>query len=68
MSADHQIGLQEGQLVLCRARSLANAWIQIGLQFPDALLGDSVPVYRALRERLPQECELYVLADTTYGR
>ena len=43
-------------------------WVaQIGLQFPDALLGDSVPVYRALKSRL-EECELYILADTTYGR
>lgn len=41
---------------------------QIGLQFADEQLHDAVQVYRALRDRLPKEKELYVLADTTYGR
>lgn len=41
---------------------------RIALQFPDELLHDAVPVFRALRNRLPLEKELYVLADTTYGR
>lgn len=41
---------------------------RVALQFPDELLHDAVPVYRALRDRLPAETELYVLADTTYGR
>jgi len=41
---------------------------RIALQFPDELLHDAVPVYRALRDRLPLDKELYVLADTTYGR
>lgn len=44
------------------------ACLQIALQFPDELLHDAVPVFRAIRDRLPQEKELYVLADTTYGR
>ena len=41
---------------------------QIALQFPDELLHDSVPVFRLIRERLPAHKELYILADTTYGR
>jgi hypothetical protein len=40
----------------------------IALQFPDELLKDSVRVYQALRRRLAPEREIYVLADTTYGR
>lgn len=40
---------------------------RIGLQFADEQLHDAVQVYRALRDRLPKEKELYVLADTTYG-
>lgn len=47
----------------CRARNR-----QICLQFPDELLHDSVPVFQAIRSKLPAETELYVLADTTYGR
>ncbi|KAI0028210.1 putative diphthamide synthesis protein-domain-containing protein [Vararia minispora EC-137] len=37
------------------------------LQFPDELLPDSVPIYRALKRRLETDRELYVLADTSYG-
>ncbi|GAA5906828.1 hypothetical protein JCM5296_001952 [Sporobolomyces johnsonii] len=40
---------------------------RIGLQFADEQLHDAVPVFRALRAKLPKEKELYVLADTTYG-
>ncbi|GAA5897950.1 2-(3-amino-3-carboxypropyl)histidine synthase [Sporobolomyces salmoneus] len=40
---------------------------RIGLQFADEQLHDAVPVYRTLREKLPKDKELYVLADTTYG-
>ncbi|BGP08710.1 Diphthamide biosynthesis protein 2 [Rhodotorula toruloides] len=40
---------------------------RIALQFADEQLHDAVAVYRALRDRLPREKELYVLADTTYG-
>ena len=40
---------------------------QVGLQFPDELLRDSVGVYRGLRSGLPAEIELFVLADTTHG-
>lgn len=42
--------------------------LQIALQFPDELLHDSVPVYKALRQILGPEINLYVLADTSYGR
>ncbi|KZO98796.1 diphthamide biosynthesis protein [Calocera viscosa TUFC12733] len=38
----------------------------IALQFPDALLHDSVLVHRLLKSKLPGR-ELYVLADTSYG-
>lgn len=41
---------------------------QICLQFPDELLHDSVPVFQAIRAKLPDRVELYVMADTTYGR
>ena len=41
---------------------------QIALQFPDELLHDSVPIYRRLRGRIGLGRELYVLADTSYGR
>ena len=41
---------------------------QIALQFPDELLHDSVPIYRALKARIGEGQDLYVLADTSYGR
>ena len=41
---------------------------QIALQFPDELLHDSVPIFRAIKRRLDEGRELYVLADTSYGR
>lgn len=41
---------------------------QVALQFPDELLHDSVPIYRALKTRIGEESDLYVLADTSYGR
>ncbi|TEB24956.1 diphthamide biosynthesis protein [Coprinellus micaceus] len=40
---------------------------RIALQFPDELLGDSVPVFRALKGRIGPGREIYVLADTSYG-
>lgn len=40
----------------------------IALQFPDELLSDSVPVFQALKTRLGDGHELYILADTTFGR
>ncbi|KAL5519746.1 hypothetical protein ACEPAG_1406 [Sanghuangporus baumii] len=42
-------------------------YMRIALQFPDELLHDSVPVYRALQEGLGPQREVYVLADTSYG-
>ncbi|KAH8109767.1 diphthamide biosynthesis protein [Phellopilus nigrolimitatus] len=36
-------------------------------RFPDELLHDSVPVYRALQSKLGPTREAYVLADTSYG-
>ncbi|KAI0077998.1 diphthamide biosynthesis protein [Panus rudis PR-1116 ss-1] len=41
---------------------------RIALQFPDELLHASVPIYRTLKRRLRPDRELYVLADTSYGR
>lgn len=41
---------------------------QIALQFPDEMLHDSVPIFRALKSGLSSDRELYVLADTSYGR
>ncbi|EPQ53261.1 diphthamide biosynthesis protein [Gloeophyllum trabeum ATCC 11539] len=47
---------------------------RIALQFPDELLHDSVPIYRHLKSDLEAAAgseaapELYVLADTSYGR
>ncbi|KLO11785.1 diphthamide biosynthesis protein [Schizopora paradoxa] len=40
---------------------------RVTLQFPDELLHDSVPIYRALKRKLGDDKELYVLADTSYG-
>lgn len=42
--------------------------IKIALQFPDELLHDSVPIYRRLKPLVGIGRELYVLADTSYGR
>lgn len=39
----------------------------IALQFPDGLLHDAVPVYHELKKRLPDNAQVYVLADTSYG-
>ncbi|KAG5643986.1 hypothetical protein DXG03_009276 [Asterophora parasitica] len=41
---------------------------RIALQFPDELLHDSVPIYRRLKAKFGEGRELYVLADTSYGR
>ncbi|KAF8057552.1 putative diphthamide synthesis protein-domain-containing protein [Lyophyllum atratum] len=41
---------------------------RIALQFPDELLHDSVPIYRRLKAKIGEGRELYVLADTSYGR
>jgi diphthamide biosynthesis protein 2 len=38
------------------------------LQFPDELLHDSVPVYKRLMSLIGRDREIYVLADTSYGR
>ncbi|PPQ63650.1 hypothetical protein CVT24_004424 [Panaeolus cyanescens] len=40
---------------------------RIALQFPDELLHDSVPIFRALKSRVGNARDLYVLADTSYG-
>ncbi|KAB5595139.1 hypothetical protein CTheo_1427 [Ceratobasidium theobromae] len=40
---------------------------QIALQFPDELLGISVPIYQRLKQLLGEDRSAYVLADTTYG-
>ncbi|KAI9058971.1 diphthamide biosynthesis protein [Trametes sanguinea] len=40
---------------------------RIALQFPDELLPNSVPLYRALKAKIADSRELYVLADTSYG-
>ena len=42
--------------------------IQVALQFPDELLHDAVPVYRLLKRSVGQGRDLYVLADTSYGK
>jgi len=41
---------------------------RIALQFPDELLPDSVPVFHRLKAKLGPRRDLYVLADTSYGR
>ncbi|KAJ2923780.1 hypothetical protein H1R20_g13314, partial [Candolleomyces eurysporus] len=47
---------------------VAGDFKRIALQFPDELLGDSVPVFRSLKARIGSGREIYVLADTSYGR
>ncbi|KAH7339802.1 putative diphthamide synthesis protein-domain-containing protein [Rhizoctonia solani] len=44
-----------------------NDYKQIALQFPDELLGVSVPIYNRLKQLLGDGRSAYVLADTTYG-
>ncbi|KAG6822309.1 hypothetical protein H0H92_014365 [Tricholoma furcatifolium] len=41
---------------------------RVALQFPDELLHVSVPIYRRLKAKIGDGRELYVLADTSYGR
>ncbi|KAH9933986.1 diphthamide biosynthesis protein [Epithele typhae] len=43
------------------------AYKRVALQFPDELLPHSVPIFKALKSRIPEASELYVLADTSYG-
>ncbi|KAG1743810.1 putative diphthamide synthesis protein-domain-containing protein [Suillus lakei] len=38
------------------------------LQFPDELLCHSVPIYRLLKSKAGEGHDIYVLADTSYGR
>ncbi|KAJ2933761.1 hypothetical protein H1R20_g3331, partial [Candolleomyces eurysporus] len=47
---------------------VAGDFKRIALQFPDELLGGSVPVFRSLKARIGSGREIYVLADTSYGR
>ncbi|KAJ3997354.1 putative diphthamide synthesis protein-domain-containing protein [Lentinula boryana] len=41
---------------------------RVALQFPDELLHDSVQIFRRLKRMISPDKELYVLADTSYGR
>lgn len=41
---------------------------QVALQFPDELLHDAVPIYRSLKRSVGDGHDLYVLADTSYGK
>jgi diphthamide biosynthesis protein 2 len=50
------------------AEILAGDYKRVALQFPDELLHDSVPIYRRLKAGIGLGRELYVLADTSYGR
>ncbi|KAJ7641509.1 putative diphthamide synthesis protein-domain-containing protein [Roridomyces roridus] len=50
------------------AEILSGDYKRIALQFPDELLHDSVPIYRRLKAGLGAGRDLYVLADTSYGR
>lgn len=47
---------------------LEKGYTRIALQFPDELLNDSVPIYKRLNSLIRTQQELYVLADTSYGR
>ncbi|KAH9895870.1 diphthamide biosynthesis protein [Cubamyces lactineus] len=40
---------------------------RVALQFPDELLQHSVPIFKALKAKIAEGRELYVLADTSYG-
>jgi diphthamide biosynthesis protein 2 len=50
------------------AEILTGDYKRVALQFPDELLHDSVPIYRRLKSGIGIGRELYVLADTSYGR
>ncbi|KAK7022945.1 Diphthamide biosynthesis protein 2 [Paramarasmius palmivorus] len=41
---------------------------RVALQFPDELLHDSTSIFRKLKGKIGLHRELYVLADTSYGR
>ncbi|KAJ4490628.1 putative diphthamide synthesis protein-domain-containing protein [Lentinula aciculospora] len=41
---------------------------RVALQFPDELLHDSVQIFQRLKRKIGPDKELYVLADTSYGR
>ncbi|KAJ3485157.1 hypothetical protein NLJ89_g11921 [Agrocybe chaxingu] len=41
---------------------------RIALQFPNELLHDSVPIFTQLKRKIGAGHEIYVLADTSYGR
>lgn len=43
-------------------------YVKIALQFPDELLHDSVPISLILKRELEGSCEVYIMADTSYGR
>ena len=61
-------GYRRVSLLLSSACRLVLIFIQIALQFPDDLLHDSVPVFRLLKTNIGPGKDLYVLADTSYGR
>ncbi|KIP03700.1 hypothetical protein PHLGIDRAFT_25997 [Phlebiopsis gigantea 11061_1 CR5-6] len=46
---------------------LKHDYKRITLQFPDELLGASVPIYRSLKSKAGVGHDFYVLADTSYG-
>ncbi|BGP16795.1 hypothetical protein JCM10213_002189 [Rhodosporidiobolus nylandii] len=62
------VSLEEAyEVALTLAEIERGGYERIALQFADEQLHDAVPVFQALRDKLPREKELYVLADTTYG-
>ena len=50
----------------CVGAIVEHGFERVALQFPDHLLGDSVCVAAALRERTG--ARVFILGDTTYGR
>lgn len=66
---DGEVSFEDAYEISHTAQRIAQGeFKRVGLQFPDELLHDSTRVFFALRERLDEDVQLYVLADTTYGR
>jgi diphthamide biosynthesis protein 2 len=53
---------------MCKSLTCGSSCEQIALQFPDELLHDSVRIFRALKDKIGDDQQLFVLADTSYGR
>lgn len=63
--------IKQGRFNKVQAQNIVDALkyfaYQVALQFPDHLLPDSVSIVTALQQQ-NEQCKLYILGDTSYGR